>query len=98
MDREDECTPGCRFSLVCPNGKCFFETKRCNGYDDCGDMSDECGFDCHWQFHCDNNTCLSFDRFCDGVEDCINGEDEITEPKGLFKTIAFCLCGSSITH
>ena len=31
------------YQLICDNGNCYYESNKCDGYNDCGDNSDEEG-------------------------------------------------------
>ncbi|XP_066300846.1 suppressor of tumorigenicity 14 protein homolog [Branchiostoma lanceolatum] len=66
------------FEFYCQDGECLPLTHRCDGHDDCGDMSDEVGCICPpGDFQCLNNECINATLLCDGTEDCTRGEDEV---------------------
>lgn len=64
-----------RFS--CTNGLCIDRKLKCDGWNDCGDMSDERQCSCDTdQFHCSNGMCKPKLWVCDRVNDCGDGSDE----------------------
>ncbi|XP_047215265.1 suppressor of tumorigenicity 14 protein isoform X2 [Girardinichthys multiradiatus] len=64
-----------RFS--CNNGICISKTLKCDGWNDCGDMSDERNCRCDDdQFPCSNGLCKPKMWTCDRVNDCGDGSDE----------------------
>ena len=57
--------------FTCTNQRCIRHTDRCNGYDDCGDLTDE--FNCTQKcdplthFQCNDKTsCIPLVKLCDG--------------------------------
>ncbi|XP_034467616.1 suppressor of tumorigenicity 14 protein homolog [Hippoglossus hippoglossus] len=67
----------CPDQLTCNSGICIGKELKCDGWNDCGDMSDEvncrCGKD---QFSCDNTLCKPNLWVCDSVNDCGDWSDE----------------------
>ncbi|XP_069552334.1 suppressor of tumorigenicity 14 protein homolog [Brachyistius frenatus] len=67
----------CPNKFACASGICIAKEMKCDGWNDCGDMSDEmkchCGKD---QFSCENGLCKPKLWVCDRVNDCGDGSDE----------------------
>lgn len=69
----------------CNNGRCISSNRKCNGMNDCGDLSDEaenvCGKDKYCtadtEFLCKNNVCVNETLLCNGENDCGDSSDEI---------------------
>ncbi len=51
---------GCDSMHMCPNGNCYVEEDKCDGYNDCRDSTDE--IKCRWHNNCRNST----DKVCRG--------------------------------
>ncbi|XP_060937487.1 suppressor of tumorigenicity 14 protein homolog [Limanda limanda] len=67
----------CPDQLTCASGICIGKELKCDGWNDCGDMSDE--RDCHCgkdQFTCGNTLCKPKLWVCDSVNDCGDWSDE----------------------
>uniref|UniRef100_A0A665W478 Suppressor of tumorigenicity 14 protein homolog n=1 Tax=Echeneis naucrates TaxID=173247 RepID=A0A665W478_ECHNA len=67
----------CPDKFACASGICIAKQLRCDGWNDCGDMSDE--MKCHCendQFACGNGLCKPRMWVCDSVNDCGDGSDE----------------------
>uniref|UniRef100_A0A3Q4N0Z4 ST14 transmembrane serine protease matriptase n=1 Tax=Neolamprologus brichardi TaxID=32507 RepID=A0A3Q4N0Z4_NEOBR len=66
----------CPDRFACTNGLCIDQKLKCDGWNDCGDMSDEsrcCDKD---QFACSNGMCKPKLWVCDHVNDCGDESDE----------------------
>ncbi|XP_010788004.1 suppressor of tumorigenicity 14 protein homolog [Notothenia coriiceps] len=72
-DPADPC-PG---KFACASGICITKDLKCDGWNDCGDMSDEMECKCETdQFSCSNGLCKPKLWVCDGVNDCGDRSDE----------------------
>ncbi|KAM9309269.1 suppressor of tumorigenicity 14 protein homolog isoform 2-T3 [Pholidichthys leucotaenia] len=72
-------TNPCPSQFECRSGHCIPMSQKCDGWNDCGDMSDE--LTCHCtdgQFACDNGMCIPSMFQCDHDNDCGDGSDEKT--------------------
>ncbi|XP_064162302.1 suppressor of tumorigenicity 14 protein homolog isoform X4 [Anguilla rostrata] len=67
----------CPDKFACASGICISMELKCDGWNDCGDMSDErqCSCDAD-QFSCANGMCKPRYWVCDRVNDCGDGSDE----------------------
>ncbi|XP_028280158.1 suppressor of tumorigenicity 14 protein [Parambassis ranga] len=73
FDPADPC-PG---KFACNNGMCIGRELKCDGWNDCGDMSDEMQCYCEGdQFSCGNGLCKPKMWVCDRVNDCGDNSDE----------------------
>ncbi|CAN0396725.1 unnamed protein product [Lampetra planeri] len=67
----------CPGMFTCNSGLCLVQSRQCDGWNDCGDLSDEnnceCGAD---QFSCANGLCKPKMWMCDRVNDCGDFSDE----------------------
>nr|DBA16642.1 TPA: hypothetical protein GDO54_004016 [Pyxicephalus adspersus] len=68
----------CPDQFTCKSGRCIDKTRRCDGWNDCGDSSDEAMCVCSTQqFRCKSSQyCKPRFFLCDGVNDCGDGSDE----------------------
>ncbi|XP_041649005.1 suppressor of tumorigenicity 14 protein homolog [Cheilinus undulatus] len=67
----------CPNEFACASGICIAKDLRCDGWNDCGDMSDEMKCKCEDdQFGCKNGLCKPRIWMCDRVNDCGDGSDE----------------------
>ncbi|XP_056236072.1 suppressor of tumorigenicity 14 protein homolog isoform X2 [Seriola aureovittata] len=67
----------CPDKFACASGICIAKELRCDGWNDCGDMSDEMKCHCEKdQFACANGLCKPRLWICDRVNDCGDGSDE----------------------
>ncbi|CAG6015686.1 unnamed protein product [Menidia menidia] len=72
-DPADPC-PG---MFACNSGNCIKQSLKCDGWNDCGDMSDERNCKCNEdQFACGNGMCKPKLWVCDRVNDCGDWSDE----------------------
>uniref|UniRef100_UPI00398EA76F suppressor of tumorigenicity 14 protein homolog n=1 Tax=Pristiophorus japonicus TaxID=55135 RepID=UPI00398EA76F len=67
----------CPGEYTCRSGLCIALSLRCDGWNDCGDLSDELQCNCEPdQFTCDNGICKPKLWTCDRVNDCGDHSDE----------------------
>ncbi|KAK5862469.1 hypothetical protein PBY51_017862 [Eleginops maclovinus] len=67
----------CPNKFACNSGICIAKELKCDGWNDCGDMSDEMECKCEKdQFGCSNGLCKPKLWVCDRVNDCGDGSDE----------------------
>ncbi|XP_026227487.1 suppressor of tumorigenicity 14 protein homolog isoform X1 [Anabas testudineus] len=67
----------CPNQFACASGICIGKQLKCDGWNDCGDMSDEMQCLCDKdQFPCTNGLCKPKMYVCDRVNDCGDGSDE----------------------
>ncbi|XP_054650729.1 ST14 transmembrane serine protease matriptase a [Dunckerocampus dactyliophorus] len=67
----------CPKQFQCKNQRCVKSELKCDGWNDCGDMSDELNCKCSSDhISCKNNLCKPMFWKCDGVDDCGDGTDE----------------------
>ncbi|KAK0153877.1 SCO-spondin [Merluccius polli] len=77
---EQDCGAVCgegEFLCADGGGRCILYLHRCDGHDDCGDLSDERG---PGGFQCPGGQCVPADKVCDGRRDCPSGTDEALCP------------------
>ncbi|XP_054456844.1 ST14 transmembrane serine protease matriptase a [Anoplopoma fimbria] len=68
----------CPKQFQCRNQRCVKTDLRCDGWNDCGDMSDELGCKCNPKdISCKNGLCKPQFWKCDGVDDCGDLTDEL---------------------
>ncbi|KAK5905067.1 hypothetical protein CesoFtcFv8_006572 [Champsocephalus esox] len=68
----------CPKQFMCRNQRCIKTELRCDGWNDCGDMSDELNCKCNTKdIQCKNGLCKPMFWKCDGVNDCGDGTDEL---------------------
>ncbi|XP_062242553.1 ST14 transmembrane serine protease matriptase a [Platichthys flesus] len=74
IDSKDPCPK----QFQCRNERCIKTALRCDGWNDCGDMSDEFECECKKEsISCKNGLCKPQFWKCDGVDDCGDGTDEL---------------------
>ncbi|XP_040182163.1 suppressor of tumorigenicity 14 protein [Rana temporaria] len=68
----------CPDQFTCKSGRCIDKTRKCDGWNDCGDNSDEVSCACtDKQFRCKTSQyCKPRFFVCDGVNDCGDSSDE----------------------
>ncbi|XP_055003963.1 ST14 transmembrane serine protease matriptase a [Boleophthalmus pectinirostris] len=68
----------CPKQFQCRNQLCIRSELRCDGWNDCGDMSDELQCTCSAkEISCRNGFCKPPFWKCDGIDDCGDGTDEL---------------------
>ncbi|XP_071352984.1 ST14 transmembrane serine protease matriptase a [Trachinotus anak] len=68
----------CPKQFQCNNQRCINSSLRCDGWNDCGDMSDELKCKCKSEsINCKNGLCKPMFWKCDGIDDCGDGTDEL---------------------
>ncbi|XP_044060073.1 ST14 transmembrane serine protease matriptase a [Siniperca chuatsi] len=68
----------CPKQFQCRNKRCINTELRCDGWNDCGDMSDELNCKCNSNdITCKNGFCKPMFWKCDEVDDCGDGTDEL---------------------
>ncbi|KAK1899919.1 Suppressor of tumorigenicity 14 protein like [Dissostichus eleginoides] len=68
----------CPKQFLCRNQRCIKTVLKCDGWNDCGDMSDELNCKCNAKdIQCKNGLCKPMFWKCDGVNDCGDGTDEL---------------------
>ncbi|XP_029301572.1 ST14 transmembrane serine protease matriptase a [Cottoperca gobio] len=71
-------TNPCPKQFQCRNQQCIKAELRCDGWNDCGDMSDELKCTCTSKdITCKNGLCKPMFWKCDGVDDCGDNTDEL---------------------
>lgn len=71
-------TDPCPNEFRCKNTNCIKSELKCDGWNDCGDMSDEVNCICKPKdISCKNGFCKPTFWKCDGVNDCGDGTDEL---------------------
>ncbi|CAJ1064970.1 ST14 transmembrane serine protease matriptase a [Xyrichtys novacula] len=67
----------CPKQFQCRNKRCIKTALKCDGWNDCGDMSDELNCKCSPKdITCKNGLCKPMFWKCDSVDDCGDGTDE----------------------
>uniref|UniRef100_A0A3Q0TAB7 ST14 transmembrane serine protease matriptase a n=1 Tax=Amphilophus citrinellus TaxID=61819 RepID=A0A3Q0TAB7_AMPCI len=68
----------CPQKFQCRNSNCIKSELRCDGWNDCGDMSDEQECTCRADsISCKNGLCKPMFWKCDGIDDCGDNTDEL---------------------
>ncbi|XP_069577089.1 ST14 transmembrane serine protease matriptase a [Brachyistius frenatus] len=68
----------CPMKFQCKNQRCIKSELKCDGWNDCGDMSDELNCKCSSKsISCRNGLCKPMFWKCDGVDDCGDRTDEM---------------------
>lgn len=68
----------CPDKFRCRNNNCIKLALKCDGWNDCGDMSDEVECNCNsTDIRCRNGFCKPMFWKCDGVNDCGDNTDEM---------------------
>ncbi|XP_074496372.1 ST14 transmembrane serine protease matriptase a [Sebastes fasciatus] len=68
----------CPNQFQCKNQRCIKTVLKCDGWNDCGDMSDELNCKCDAKaISCKNGLCKPMFWKCDGVDDCGDRTDEL---------------------
>lgn len=74
IDMKDPCPK----QFQCRNQRCIKTELKCDGWNDCGDMSDELNCKCSSKdISCKNGLCKPAFWKCDGIDDCGDRTDEL---------------------